>query len=249
MSLRWLLVPALLASGTTVYVIADNNTPQPPPKAKEATDPGKQSEVELVEAVIKARKDYWTSLDKLRQNYIANNEIEKEKWVEEEIRSFHRMMKYSYRLDIKDVPPPTLQAKSNIPEANALFRRAMDFKNRGMGDEYLDNQRRAEILLQGLLDRYPESDKIAEAAYHLADIYEDYRPRPQYLRAAAYYERSVQWSKGGSSDARIRAARLYDRQLKMYDKAKEMYKAVLNNDSDTNRIIEAEKRLNEISRR
>jgi hypothetical protein len=59
----------------------------------------------------------------------------------------------------------------------------------------------------------------------------------------------VQWNKAGTSDARMRAARLYDRQLKMYDKAKELYKAVLNNDTDTTRVAEAEKRLNDISGR
>ncbi|WP_020475390.1 tetratricopeptide repeat protein [Zavarzinella formosa] len=250
MSLRWLLIPTLLAGGgTAVYVTADNNVTPPPKPAKETTDPAKMSEVELVENLLKVRKEYWASLDKLRQHYDGNNEIEKERWVQDEIRSFHRMMKYSYRLDIKDVPPPTLQASKNIPEANALFRRAMDFKGRGTGEEYIDNQRRAEILLQGLLDRHPESDKIAEAAYHLGDIYEDYRPKPQYLRAAAYYERSVQWNKAGVTDARLRAARLYDRQLKMYDKAKEWYKAVLSNDTDANRVAEAEKRLTEISTR
>ncbi len=248
MSLRWLLIPTLLAGGgTAVYVAADTNTvTAPPPKP---ADPAKMSEVELVENLLKVRKDYWAALDKLRQHYDGINELEKERWVEDEIRSYHRMMKYSYRLDIKDVPPPTLQASKNIPEANALFRRAMDFHRRGSGEEYVDNQRRAEILLQGLLDRHPESDKIAEAAYQLGDIYEDYRPRPQYLRAAAYYERSIQWNKAGNTDARLRAARLYDRQLKMYDKAKEMYKAVLNNDTDANRVAEAEKRLTEISRR
>lgn len=248
MSLRWLLIPALLAGGgTAVYVTAD--TTAPPPKSKDAADPAKMSEVELVETLLKVRKDYWLALDKLRQHYDGNNEIEKARWVEDETRSYHRMMKYSYRLDVKDVPPPTLQASKSIPEANALFRRAMDFNRRGTGEEYVDNQRRAEILLQGLLDRHPESDKIAEAAYHLGDLYEDYRPRPQYLRAAAYYERSVQWNKAGTTDARLRAARLYDQRLKMYDKAKEMYKAVLNNDTDAARVAEAEKRLTEISRR
>lgn len=252
MSFRWLFIPTLLAGGgTAVYVSADNN-PTPPPAAKSGKDsaePAKMPEAELVENLLKVRKEYWAALDKLRQHYDGNNDIEKERWVQEEIRSFHRMMKYSYRLDIKDVPPPTLQAKNSIPEANALYRRAMEFKGKGTGEEYIDNQRRAEILLQGLLDRHPESDKIADAAYSLGEIYEDYRPRAQFQRAAAYYERCYQWNKAGTGDARMRAARLYDRQLKMYDKAKELYKAVLNNDTDPNRVAEAERRLNEMSSR
>jgi hypothetical protein len=225
--------------------VADN-PPAPTPKGGSSERAG---EVELVEAIIKARKDYWASLDKLRQHYIATNEIEKARWVEDELRSYHRIMKYSYRLDVKDVPPPTLQPKQNVTEANVLFRRATEFKNKGSGDEFIDNQRRAEILLQAILEKYPESDKIAETAYHLGDIYENYRPKPQYERAAAYYERSFQWNKASATDARLRAAKIYDRQLKMLDKAKELYKAVMNHDTHPARVEEAERRLKELSER
>ena len=151
----------------------------------------------MIESVLKARKDYWSSLDKLRQYYISVNEIEKAKWVEDELRSYHRMMKYSYRLDVKDVPPPTLQPKQNITEANNLFRRAIEYKGKGgEGDAFVDNQQRAEILLQAILEKHPESDKIAEAAYHLGDIYENYRPRPQFERAAAYLRAFVPVEQG-----------------------------------------------------
>jgi TolA-binding protein len=244
-AIRWLLAAGVVAGGVTVAVVADNSSP-PTPKGATADRAG---EVELVEGVLKARKDYWTSLDKLRQHYVATHEVEKAKWVEDELKSYHRTMKYSYRLDVKDVPPPTLQPKQNVTEANNLFRRAVEYKNKGTGDEFVDNQRRAEILLQAILERHPESDKIAEAAYHLGDVYEHYKPRPQYDRAAAYYERSFQWNKASATDARLRAARIYDRHLKTLDKAKELYKAVMNHDTDPARVQEAEKRLNELSTR
>jgi tetratricopeptide (TPR) repeat protein len=244
MAIRWLLAAGLVAGGVTVAVVAQNTGPGSPKGS--ATD--RAGEVELVEGVIKARKDYWIALDKLRQHYVTTHDIEKTKWVEDELKQYHRMMKYSYRLDVKDVPPPTLQPKQNVAEANALFRRAVEYKNKGAtGEEVVDNQRRAEILLQAILERHPESDKIAEAAYHLGDVYEHYRPRPQYERAAAYYERSFQWNKASATDARLRAARIYDRQLKMLDKAKELYKAVMNHDTDPARVQEAEKRLTELS--
>ena len=246
MFVRWLIAAVLMVGGgAAIVVLADSpTTPASNPKGAGAERVG---EVELVEAVLKARKDYWTSLDKLRQHYLAVNEIEKARWVEDELRSYHRMMKYSYRLDVKDVPPPTLQPKQNVTEANNLFRRAVEFMGRGEGEAYIDNQRRAEILFQAILEKHPESDKIAEAAYHLGDIYENYRPRPQYERAAAYYERSFQWNKASATDARLRAARIYDRDLKMLDKAKESYRAVMNHDTNPARVAEAEKRLTELS--
>jgi TolA-binding protein len=244
---RHLSVGLVLLLGGTITLVAFGADPVKP--EGETPSKGKASEVELVENLLKARREYWVSLDKLRQHYIANSDIEKTKWAEEEIRSYHRMMKYSYRLDIKDVPPPTLQPKQNIPEANNLFRRAVEYHNKGFGEELLDNQRRSEILFQGILERFPESDKIADVAYHLGELYESYRPKPQYLRAAAYYERSFQWNKSSSSDARLKAAQVYDKHLKMQEKAKELYKAVINHDSDPARVAEAEKRLKELSMR
>ena len=227
-------------------VVAETPSESSTPKEDKSTQAG---EVELVEAIIKARKDYWSALDKLRQHYISTNDIEKTRWVEDELKAYHRIMKYSYRLDVKDVPPPTLQPKQNITEANNLFRLAVGYKDKGTGEEFIDNQRRTEILLQRILEKYPDSDKIAETAYHLGDIYEHYRPRPQYERAAAYYERSFQWNKASTTDARLRAAKLYDYELKMLGKAKELYKSVINHDTNPARVKEAERRLSELSRR
>jgi hypothetical protein len=244
-AIRWLIAALLVGGGIGVAVLADT-TPTSNSNPKTST-PEHSGEVELVESVLKARKDYWVALDKLRQYYVSTNDIEKARWVEEELKSYHRMMKYSYRLDVKDVPPPTLQPKQNVVEANNLFRRAIEYKGRGTGDEYIDNQRRAEVLLQAILEKHPESDKIAEAAYHLGDIYEHYRPHAQFERAAAYYERSFQWNKASATDARLRAARIYDYNLHTMDRSKELYRGVMNHDSNPERVAEAEKRLTELS--
>jgi hypothetical protein len=245
--IRWLVAAILVGLGGVGMAVLADSSSNSNSVAKDTAAPEAKGEVEMVEAVLKARKDYWIALDKLRQHYVAVNDIERARWVEEELRSYHRMMKYSYRLDIKDVPPPTLQPKQNVVEANSLFRRAIDYKGRGAGEEYVDNQRRAEILLQAILEKYPESDKIAEAAYHLGDIYEHYLPKPQYERAAAYFERSFQWNKASATDARLRAGRLYDYKLHMLDRAKEQYRGVMNHDTNPERVAEAEKRLTELS--
>ena len=247
MVIRWLSAAVLLGVGGLGVAVLADTTPASNPSPKGAA-PEHAGEVELVESVLKARKDYWVALDKLHQHYVSVNDIEKAKWVEEELKSYHRMMKYSYRLDVKDVPPPTLQPKQNVVEANNLFRRAVEYKGKAStGEEFIDNQRRAEILLQAILEKHPESDKIAEAAYHLGDIYEHYRPRPQFERAAAYYERSFQWNKASATDARLRAAHIYDYNLRMLDRAKELYRGVMNHDTNPERVAEAERRLTELS--
>jgi tetratricopeptide (TPR) repeat protein len=199
----------------------------------------------LVERLLAARRDYQTTLEKLRAHYQTIGDVEKTRWAEEELRQYHRIPKQAFNLEL-DVPPPTLQAAQNIHDANELFRRAMTYKDHGWGNDYVDNQRRAEILLQQLLTTYPQSDKIGDAAYQLGDLYEG-RGYKQYHRAVQYFERSFQWNPNTPSDARLRAARLYDRNLMERGKAVELYRLVLAHDSDPKRVQEAQKRLTELS--
>src|SRR5262249_1707407 len=155
-----------------------------------------------------------------------------------ELREFHRLPKQAYQLEL-DVPPPTLQPQYNIPEANELYRQALTYKDHGWGKDYVDNQHRAELLLQQLLNQYPQSDKISDAAYELGDIYES-KVLKQYRRAARYFERCFQWSPSTGRDARMRAARLYDHQLMERGRAMELYKEVTTHETDQKRIQEAQ---------
>jgi tetratricopeptide (TPR) repeat protein len=214
-----------------------------PPIGKPGPPP---NDLQSVERLLAARKEYQRALENLREFYRSNGDPEKARWVEEELLGFHRISKPAYRLDL-DVPPPTLQAQFNIPEANELFRRAITFKNKSwFSGEYEDNLRRAEILFQQLLTTYPSSDKISSAAYHLGDIYES-RVFKQPRRAAQYYERCFQWNSHTDTDARFRAAKLYDRTLNERGKAVQLYREVINHDSDPKRVEEARKRLSDLS--
>ncbi len=158
---------------------------------------------------------------------------------------YHRIPKHAFRLEL-DVPPPTLDANKNIPEANELYRQAMKFKDKGWNQDYIDNQHRAELLLQQLLTNYPQSDKLSDAAYQLGDIYESKAFR-QYERAAAYFERCFQWNPKTHFDARMRAARLYERYQSERSHAIEIYKEITTHETDHKRVEEAQKKLTELS--
>jgi TolA-binding protein len=239
---------AWLTGLTTLFVLTSWVSAQAPggkgtPAA--GPPPAPPSDLEMVEKLISTRKDYQNTLEKLRQHYLLVGDRERASWAEEEIKAFHRMPKQAYRLEL-DVPPPTLQASYNVPEANELYRRAMLFKDKGYGEEALDNQRRAEILLQQLLTQYPQCDKIDRVAYQLGDIYEK-PPFKQYRRSASYFERCYQWNPNTQSDARLRAARIYDKQVAERQKALELYKAILTHETDTTRMQEAERRLADLT--
>jgi tetratricopeptide (TPR) repeat protein len=235
MSVRRMLMPmAVLAVliGTTMH--AAQNT-------KGGGAAKDNSDIELVEKLLIARRDYQRTLELLRAHYINTSDQERAKWAEDELREFHRMNHQAYRLDL-DVPPPTLQATAPIKEANDLVLQAKQYKDKGMGSDYIDNQRRAELLLQRVLTVYPTSDKIGEVAYLLGDLYEG-KAYKQYRRAAMYFERSFQWNPTTPLDGRLRAARIYDKQVPERGRAIELYKEIQHHDTDPKRREEADKRL------
>lgn len=234
-----------LAPGVILLALVAVSWPSaqsPPPTGPKG--PG-GPDLELVEKVLAARREYQKSLENLRLHYLKAGDLERAKWAEEELRGYHRIPKHAFILDL-DVPPPNLIGNTNVPEANKLYMAAMSYKDKGWGTDYIDNQRRAEILLQKLLSEYPQSDKISDAAYMLGDIYES-KAYKQFRRAAAYYERCFQWNPKTQFDARIRAARLYDKQLNERASAIKLYREVTTHETDSKRYQEATKRLAELS--
>lgn len=216
-----------------------------PEKDKRPAAGGKVSDVPLVERLLAARKEYQVTLESLRKHYIQVGDIERARWAEDELMQYHRIAKQVFRLEL-DVPPPTLKAQQNVPEANRLYREAMAYKDKGWGTDYIDNQRRAELLLQKILTDYPQSNKISDAAFQLGDIYESKAFR-QYQRAGAYYERCFEWNKNTQYDARIRSARLYERQLNNRGKAAAIYREIITHETNDRHIEEARRRLEELS--
>ncbi len=244
MSYRWLAPLAVLLA---IHLIAVSPRAQVPSAGKgpAATKPA-GSDVELVEKLIVLRRDYQRTLEQLRQVYIRAGDLERSHFVEEELLGYHRIPKHALILDL-DVPPPTLNGNQNVPEANTLLLEARKWKAQGglKSADFYDNQRRAELLLQELLGKYPQSDKISDAAYMLGEIYEG-KAYKQYRRAARYYERCFQWDHNTQHDARLRAARLYDVQIKDRGRAIELYREITTHEADPKRHQEATKRLQEL---
>ncbi len=234
-SAPWVLLLTMLVAGAP---LAQTVIPT-------STTKDNNGDLELVKHLNQVRKDYQKSLENLRLHYLKVGDVERAKWAEEELRQYHRIPKQAFILYL-DVPPPNLQGTVNVPEANKLLIWAVSYKDKGWGTDYIDNQRRAEILLQDLLNKYPQSNKISDAAYHLGDIYES-KAYKQYRRAGAYYERCFQWNPQTHFDARMRAARLYDYEVKDRARAIELYREVTTHETDAKRIQDATKRLGELS--
>src|SRR5437879_1731063 len=117
-SRRWLGALALV--GVSSFLFGQSRVPTPNPVAVE---------VAAAKRVIAARREYQASLEQLRSQYSAAGDNEKLRWVEDEVRHFHRVPKHAYVLDL-DVPGPGLRAEQNVPAANELYRRAMEYKEK-----------------------------------------------------------------------------------------------------------------------
>src|SRR5260221_10500773 len=126
-----LLILTFLAAGALVRPAPADN---PKPASKGSTD------YDLVKNLNLCRSRYQANLEQLRAWYLANGDVERARWAEEELRQFHRIPKQAFRLDL-DVPAETLSAKENVPEANELYRRAIPFKRKELGNHYLENTR------------------------------------------------------------------------------------------------------------
>jgi TolA-binding protein len=246
--------PALPPVGGTKPPPA-NSTPgpahlgDPDPVAPSSPNPAlpRGNDLEFVEKVIEARRAYANSIKSLVDHYRAAGDTRRAQMAEEELRSFHRSAHPVYRLEL-DVPSAKLQPLYNQKEANDLYRWAMTYKDKGVGPDYTDNQHRAEIILQELLSKYPQSNKISDVAFMLGDLYEG-RAFRQFDRAAAYYERCFQWDAKTPYDARLRAARIYDRDLKDRNRAVELYRAAAEFETTAARRQEAQRRLSDLGAR
>jgi hypothetical protein len=235
---RW-AASVLVALGLLLAVRA-----QTPPSGK----PADTSDFALVERLIVARHDYQKTLETLRAHYLKLGDLKRARWAEEELIQYHRIPKQAFRLEL-DVPPAARKLGEmlvNVPEANKLYAQALAYKDHGWGTDYIDNQRRAELLLQEILTKYPTSNKIDDCAYQLGTIYES-KAYKHYERAAAYYERCFLWNPQTDFDARLKAARLYDHQLNERARAIELYREITTHETEAKRVAEAQKRLADLS--
>src|SRR5262249_3234635 len=60
---------------------------------------GPASDIDLVEKLLVARREYENTLRQLRAHYVQVGDLERAKWAEEELRQYHRIPKQAFRLE------------------------------------------------------------------------------------------------------------------------------------------------------
>jgi tetratricopeptide (TPR) repeat protein len=209
-------------------------------------------EVDLVEQVVANRDAYLRSVSQLHRFYVENGYHDKAQWSASELADIRRIQPFRYIMSAQ-VPQVTMSARESIMEADALYDRGVNLMNRG-GDNipiFYNKERMVESLklFRRLIDRYPSSDKIDDAAYHCGRIHKEYL-KDQDIIAAQWFERAFEWNSQTPYPARFQAAIVYDYRLGQHAKALDLYrKAVTEERNHSTNVFFANRRIAQLGRK
>ena len=184
------------------------------------------SETGLVEQLTTNRQAYYNALNSLIAYYEEKGNNMKLRWAKEELSKLESLPHYNYIVEAA-VAPENLRPTDSISEADLLFKEAYRLEKDAGPLPFLKDENRLRNALElynQLIKKFPKSDKIDDAAYQAAGIYEYFK---DYSIALPYYKRVYQWDPKTSYPARYKVAQILDRYLERRDEALELYKQSL----------------------
>jgi len=205
------------------------------------------AELALIENVVKSREQYENALVTLVDYYTRTGQHKKLKDAREELEDLREVTKYDYVV-LVDVLAISPVPRKSIPEADRLFDDGMTYKEYPATLFFFGKKEKLQKALgkfRKLIVTYPESDKVSEAAFRIAEIYEG-PSFNDYGVAAKYYEAAFSWDPKTTLPARWRAARLYDKKLKDYSQARRIYQLCANESPDPDLRSKAARRAQEL---
>ncbi|MCF6158779.1 MAG: hypothetical protein E3K32_09445 [wastewater metagenome] len=205
-------------------------------KAKLSIDELKTTEERLIHAVTVARKNYQNALNELREHYQrTGNQLRLQK-ARRELDALGRVPQPLYT----DEGLGTIQTGiilRDIEDANILFKDAMMYGK----SLWKENRLTAIKRLKKLMQEYPESDKVDDAAFEIAELYASSYFN-DYESAAVYYLKSYQLNPEIKKPSLFNAAKMYDK-LADYKRAREIYQQAAVYGPDAKSREKAKKRL------
>lgn len=205
------------------------------------------TEVDYVENLASTRDAYRRALIGLLDYYRSVGNATKLQWAQTELKTFDQMVHYRY-IQPAEWMPAQRMATDSIEDADSLYRKAKELYNESGGMIIVASRaklQQALNLFNELIQDYPTSDKIDDAAWRAAKIYEYLK---NYELAAVYFQRTFQWNEMTPYPARFRAAKLLDEKLRMKTEALTLYRLAVQNES---RYVEntefAKERITELS--
>lgn len=194
----------------------------------------KPGEVDLVEDAIGKRQAYHAALLDLQDYYGEHGYSTKQSWAKFELQGVQSVRQFRYLIDA-EIASDALTPTETIAEADALYKKGTDQMDRGGHVIPGIYSRRAMLeaadTFRKLIERFPTSDKIDDAAFALGEIHKEYLTDQEVL-AVKWYERAWNWDPKTPHPARFQAAAVYDFRLHDRDRALELYQRVLDDEAD-----------------
>lgn len=207
-------------------------------------------EVDLVESVLTHRAMYRRYLKQLHDYYDTHGYVTKRDWAAFELADIDRIKAFRYLLDA-EVPTASLRPTESIAAADGLYARGLQLMQQAGHDipvfYHEQSMREALQVFVSLIEQYPTSDKIDDAAFYCGEIHKDYLEKQEPL-AVRWYERAFTWDPSTPHPARFRAAVTYDYKLQNRKRALELYHAVLQGETaDESNLAFATRRIGELT--
>jgi len=189
----------------------------------------KANEANIIEQMAIDRQAYRQGLGLLVQRYTKMGNNMKLRWAKRELAALDKVPQFDYIIEA-GLAGPDLKASASIALADYMYEEAVRLEQKA-GQLIIIKD---EGLLRVALDKYnqlirkhPSSDKIDDAAYRAAGIFEHFM---DYTIALLYYQRTYQWDPDTPYPARFKAAYILDKRLHRRAEALELYQQVVENE-------------------
>lgn len=183
-------------------------------------------ESDIVEQIAVHRQAYRQGLEALVEYYTKAGDNMKLNWAGKELRALNAIPQYNYIIEAQ-AQGPRLKATTSIAEADYLYSDALRMEKQAGQLMVVKNDNLLRLALDKynqLIRKYPSSDKIDDAAFHAAAIYEHFK---DYTIAVLYYQRTYQWDPETIYPAKFKAAFVLDRFLHRRAEALQLYEQAL----------------------
>jgi tetratricopeptide (TPR) repeat protein len=189
-----------------------------------------RTEVDLVEQTVFHRAMYARHLKILAQYYSENGYEDKANWARNELRDLARVKDYKYILDA-ETPVATLRPVQNVAAADRLYEEGLALMKQGGHNVIIFyNQETMKLALakfKELIEKYPNSDKIDDAAFMIGELHKEYFEEKDNVIALEWYRKALEWNPNTPHPVRFQMAAVYDYRLHDRDRALSLYQEVL----------------------
>lgn len=208
-------------------------------------------EIDIVEDVVASRQAYRQGLELLVRYYTKTGDQSKLDWAKKELYALNVMPWYDYIVPV--VAPKEYRATTMIPDADLLYEDARLQKEQAeiLGKAIVNKNmyRMALKKFEDVIKKYPNSDKIDDAAFMAGEISEYFK---DYSIALDYYQRAYTWDPDTPHPARFCAARILDQRMHRNAEALELYKKAIETEGRYDKYREwvtfAQERINKLEK-